>query len=63
MNDQPKRGGARRGAGRKPTGRTTVNLTVSISPEAKSNIDAAAESRGLSTSALVEKWAKRLKAE
>lgn len=61
MAEKPTRGGARKGAGRKPTGRKGVSLTVNISPESKANIEAKAASKGLSASALVDAWAKRLK--
>ena len=58
--NKPPHGGARKGAGRKATGRTKVNLTVSIEPDAKARIDAKAARDGVSASSLVERWAMRL---
>jgi hypothetical protein len=54
-------GGARKGAGRKPAEVKKVNLTVSISPEAKARIEAKASAKDVSASAIVDAWARKLK--
>jgi hypothetical protein len=54
MTPKPTHGGARKGAGRKPT-RTNVNLTVSIPPETKAQILGLAKWQGVSASEIVRR--------
>lgn len=61
MPKKPPHGGARKGAGRPPAEVKKVNLTVSISPEAKANLEAKAKAADKSASAIVDAWARKLK--
>lgn len=47
------RGGKRPGAGRKATGRKTVQVTLTLSPEEKRNLLKLAEGSGLSVSRFI----------
>ena len=47
------RGGKRVGAGRKPTGRKTAQITLTLSPEEKQSLLLLAEKKGLSVSRFI----------
>ena len=49
------RGGARKGAGRKPTGPTRAKMSVTVSHEAAANIRRAAKREGASVSSIADK--------
>lgn len=55
MKNQKTQGGARKGAGRKPTGPTRAKLSVTISPAAAANIRAAAKRDGTTVSGIADK--------
>ena len=55
MNLKPTRGGARKGAGRKPTGPTRAKISVTVSQEAAANIRRAAKRDGTSVSSIADK--------
>src|ERR1700756_481138 len=50
------RGGKRKGAGRKPTGRSKVAMLVRVDPEVRSGLDREAERTGQSLSAVAERY-------
>ena len=52
---KPTRGGAREGAGRKPTGATRAKISVTVSHEAAANIRRAAKRDGESVSAIADR--------
>jgi len=55
MKSKPTRGGAREGAGRKPTGPTRAKLSVTVSQKAAANIRRAAKRDGSSVSSIADK--------
>jgi predicted DNA-binding ribbon-helix-helix protein len=62
MKKKPTRGGARKGAGRKPRGaETRVRRSITLEPTAWAKLDADALRKGVSASELVNRWALRLR--
>lgn len=60
---KPTRGGKREGAGRKPLSDSKKRITRSVNLEAKAwdNLEAKAQAEEMSVSAIVNRWAKKLK--
>ena len=61
MNELPKRGGARPGAGpkRKPAAEKRISFAVMIKPATKSKLDQLASERGISLGVLVDQLASK----
>ena len=49
-------GGSRTGAGRKPTGKNTVNITLTLTKDEAEKLKKRSESEGISVSRFVAKW-------
>ena len=60
---KPTRGGKREGAGRKLLSESEKRITRSVNLEGKAwdNLEAKAQAEGMSVSAIVNRWAKKLK--
>lgn len=60
---KPTRGGKREGAGRKPLSKSEKRITRSVNLEGKAwdNLKAKAQAEVISVSAIVNRWAKKLK--
>ena len=63
MEPEVKRGGKREGAGRKPLSESEKRITRSVNLEGKAwdNLEAKAQAEEMSVSAIVNRWAKKLK--